>query len=106
MRAITRTELATLMGDGDGVVLVDRIARGEDRPSTLHAVTCRWVKRTGGRTPLRFARSTREAVLWLNEQRFGEGEGWQRCRECGGVAAASAPGAPPGHAQGQWLWTM
>lgn len=82
MRPITRYELTSLIGDREGVALVDRKAQGSDRPSMLHSVTCRWIRKTGAATPLRFARSLTEATRWLRLERGGEGDGWQRCTEC------------------------
>lgn len=82
MRAITRRELTDLIRNGEGVVLVDHQARGAERPSTLHAVTCRWPAETGARTPLRFALTKREAVRWLRRERGDEDEFWQICSEC------------------------
>lgn len=106
MRAISRAELTALIRDGDGVVLVDHVARGSDRASTLHALSCRWPKRTGARTPLRFAESPRAAMQWLRRERGDEGEGWKRCPECGAVATASdVDSAPPGRSAGEPVWT-
>ena len=73
MRTLARTELNEIVREGEGLVLVDHVARGSDRPSTLHAVSCRWVTRTGARTPLRFARSLREAIAWLAKERGERG---------------------------------
>src|SRR4051794_26374780 len=102
MRPVARTELNEVVRGGEGLVLVDHVARGADRPSTLHAVTCRWVRRTGPTTLLRFALSPREAVLWLAKERGEEGEGWQRCRECGGLPADLDERPLP--ATGQAIW--
>jgi len=105
MRSITRRQLTDLIGNGEGVVLVDHQARGVERPSTLHAVTCRWAAKTGARTPLRFAPALREAVRWLRGQRGDEGEDWQICSECNAHADGDDDGEHvPRRAAGETVW--
>src|SRR4051794_13569605 len=82
MRSVTRAELREIHKTGDGLVLVDHLGRGRDRPSTLHAASCRWADQVGGRTPIRFSHSPAEALRWLTLERGDEGEGWQKCPEC------------------------
>ena len=82
LRQLTRQQLRELTNASDGVVLVDHLARGRNRPSTLHAVDCKWVKMTGAKTPLRFERSLSEATQWLDRERGEEGDGWQLCPDC------------------------
>lgn len=82
MRPVDRKELTALIQSGEGVALVDRGASGGDRPSMLHSITCRWLKKTGAATPLRYAGRQREAIRWLQQVRGQEGDRWQRCTEC------------------------
>src|SRR4051794_4956682 len=105
MRVITRSELTGLIDEGDGVVLVDHQARGAERPSTLHAVTCRWPARTGPRTPLRFARRRQEALLWLHKERGEEDEFWQICSESNAeTSGAEDEDRLPRRTHGETVW--
>ena len=91
MRAITKSELRELAAHGEGVVLVDRHGHGDERPSTLHRVTCSWPKKTSAQTPLLYETSFGKAFNWLTTHRGAEGEGWKRCRECRASGSRSAP---------------
>src|SRR5690349_18331086 len=92
MRSISRRELDDLIKSGNGVVLVDHQAAGRARPSTLHSVTCKWVRLVGPTTPLRFEEDAAAAMRWLRRARGDDGEEWQRCPQCD---AQGADGAGP-----------
>lgn len=94
MQSITRRELTERAREGEGVVLVDKHHQNADKSSILHGVTCRWARKVGLNTPLRFSATTMGAVRWLDEHRGPEGELWRRCPECGGRASADGFDAP------------
>ncbi|MGO9791894.1 MAG: protein DpdE [Solirubrobacteraceae bacterium] len=107
MRSITRRELDDLIAHGTGVVLVDHHAAGRDRLSTLHAVTCRWARRVGYHTPLRFGESTSDALRWLCRTRGGENETWHRCPQCRGESSPdSEPTVANPRRDGETVWAM
>lgn len=92
MRAITKSELRELAAHGEGVVLVDRRSADDERPSTLHHVSCSWPRKTGIATPLLFAPTIGAALKWLGAYGGDEGDRWKRCRDCRAVGASPASG--------------
>ena len=91
MRTITKSELRELAAHGEGIVLVDRHGRGDERPSTLHRVTCSWPRQTSSQTLLRYEASFGNAFEWLTTHRGPEGEAWMRCADCWAGIGRSAP---------------
>jgi ATP-dependent helicase HepA len=89
MRPITRDELDWLRDVGTGVALVDR-GRDADRPSTLHVISCRWLRKTGPATALRFADTVGDGVNWLLGERGDEDQAWRQCPECAAGLAEAA----------------
>lgn len=95
MRRIMKTELRDLAAHGEGVVLVDRHGRGDERASTLHQVTCPWPRKTSAETPLLYEASFGAAFTWLIRHRGAEGEAWKRCRDCRASGARTMPKRRP-----------
>ena len=89
---LARKDLAEVMRAGAGVVLVDHFARTNERPSVLHAATCRWLGAVGPYTALRFSTDERAALHWLNRNRR-DGDFWQRCSHCRGRGVLGAQDA-------------
>jgi ATP-dependent helicase HepA len=117
VQAITKNELRELAEHGEGVVLVDRHGRSEERQGTLHDVSCPWPWKASLHTPLLYEISYRAALNWLTNYRGPEGTGWKRCNDCR-ASAMAPPGRadkPPeaegpaggtlGRAHGQPVWT-
>src|SRR4051794_33276745 len=93
MRSTTKAELREVAVRGDGVVLVDRFGRSDDRTSTLHRLGCRWLSAASASTPLLYETSFGAAFKWLERNRGPEGIAWKQCGACKGNRAR--PGARP-----------